>query len=246
VTLANQKTFAQIQQEISQEVLGLTIATSDTRPTLTLLKQYINDAYSEVCTSWDWSWLYRNDKTFNTVIGQTTAYAVDSAAGEVLSMRIPAKYQTLTFMPYADWVKGQPGGYTNLQNAIPRFYIPAPPASDGTLQFYLGPEPASEVMTVAYDYRLRVTALSADGDYPVVPSDWQNLIKLKALVMVYTLLGDGAVERMQNRQQQYMDLWQRAWMQDQSVSDGAHRYRDANAESVRPYAGYNPWGKWAS
>jgi hypothetical protein len=226
--LTGQKTFLEIQTEIADECGGVTIANL-VRPSLTQLKRIINDAERVICGSFDWVWLYR-EFTFPTVANQTTAYALDDTAAELMWLTIPAKQYKLAWMGMSTWEAAYPGRYASTGPSIPWAYIQAPPASNMGLQYFLFPQ-ADQVYTCNYGAKLRVGSMSADGDYPVIPVDWQDMLlnKAKADYLQYLRL-PGVDPRIQGYMAKYQEVWKLAWMKDQSNGEQVNRLRDAPLE----------------
>jgi hypothetical protein len=237
MALPNQKTFLQFQQEISREVLSLSIAGTDDRPNLTEVKQFINDAQHDICNIADWSWLYR-ETTFNTVQGQTTPYYPLTSTGlaQVEWMTIPSLYRRLSPMSMRDYVARYPGRYTNQSPGIPSFYAESYNDSSNQMGYLLGPGPADAVYSVSVGYKLLPSVMSADGDTPVVPSPYQNLIKYKALTDIYRMLGPGSRERLADVKAEYQRLLDLAWKDDQQNGEVIRTRRDSVSDSF----GYQP------
>lgn len=231
---ANQKTIATILSEVSYEVYAKSAPAADDRPNLTMFRQMGNDAYEEVISSWDWVWMFR-EATFNTVVGQTTSYAVSADATEITNMQIPSNQQKLQYLPYRDWILNYPGQYTNLGNSKPTFYVDAPPitATDNGPRIYLGPAPADQIYTIKYGYRVLATPFTYSGtEYPVIPARCQDLLKYKWLMKVYTFFGPGAADKLAMATAAYQQLWTREWQRDQTTVDGVAIYRDAWTEAA--------------
>lgn len=237
MALPNQKTFLQLQQELSRETLGLAIALSDTRPSLDELKQCINDAQHDVCNYQDWGWLYR-EGSFDTVQGQTTPYVPIESPGfaQVEWMTIPSLQKRLAPISSRDYVGRYPGRYTNQSEGAPSFYVESYNDDENQMGFLLGPGPADAVYAVSFGYKLLPAVMSDDDDIPVVPSQYQNLIKYKALVDIYRMMGPGSKERMVDAKAEYQRLLDIAWLDDQRNGELVRSKRD----SLGDLAGYQP------
>lgn len=243
MALTGLKTFLQVQAELGEQILGTQTGSTPywsttSRPTLARVKQLINDAYREVCAERDWWFLFR-EFTMSTVVGQTTAYAVDATAEQVMFMAIPARQLKLSWMAYSDWKVAYPGAYTNMANMLPTFYTPAPPnSSTNGLQFYLGPGPADQIYTVQYGAKLRITDLSADGDYPLIRPEWQDVYILKAKMKIFDWIGD--MQRVQEVGSLYAQRMEKMWKFDQETEESSWRMRDYLSEmAYSPYTDVN-------
>lgn len=196
--LANQKTFLQIQQQISEIVLKKTYPNvaedGEDQPGLTRLKQIINDAYSEVSAEVAWRWRFFDGYTFQTVAGQQTPYVMPDNCEEIICVTIPLFQQRLWATEYSQWLTNYPGLYTNYANAKPWAYIPAPEAANNAQQIYLFPAADAPVpagsYTVKVVYMIRVTPLVNNGDYMVCPPEFQDIIIDRAIRKTYEFLGD--------------------------------------------------------
>lgn len=243
MALPGQKTFVQIQAELGEQILGTQTGTSPywdttTRPTLARVQQLINDAYRELMSKTEWWFLFRVFN-FSTVVGQTTPYALDPTADEVMYMTIPGKQLKLSWMANSDWHVIFPGGYTNMANMLPTFYIPGPPnSSTNVLQFYLGAGPADQVYTVEYGAKVRVADLSADSDVPLIRPEWQDVLILGAKIKVFDWLGD--ITRLQEVKALYDERLRQMWKFDQETEESSWRMRDAYSEmAYSPYTDVN-------
>lgn len=243
MAMAGQKTFLQIQAELGEKIVGTATGSSPyfdayTRPTLTRVQQIINDAYRELCSQQDWWFLFRQS-TFSTVVGQTTAYAVDVNAEMVTNMAIEARQQKLNWMEFGDWRTIYPGGYQNMGNMLPTFYIPSPPdpVTSG-LQYFLGPGPCDQIYTVKYGMKLRVSDMTASGDYPLVPAQWQDVLIWKAEAKIWNWLGD--VNREQVALARYQDRFNAMYMEDQTTEESSWRQKDSiSMMAYSPYTDVN-------
>ncbi len=238
-TLTGQKTFLQVQAQLGGQILGGQGGTTPywdttTRPTLAEVKTLINDAYREVCSFRPW-WFLFQEFTFNTVVGQTTPYAVSLLAEQVQTMQIPAKQYKLGWMPYSDWKVNYPGAYTGFTNIQPAFYVPAPPdATTNGLTFYLGPGPADAVYTVAYGAKVRIADLVADGDTPIIRPEWQDVYILKAKMKIFDWLGQ--MDRVQEVEALYDLRMAEMWKFDQETEESSWRFRNSVDELT-----FSPW-----
>lgn len=243
MALPGGKTFLQIQAELGEKVLGTQTGstpywTTTTRPMLARVKQLINDAYREICSERTWWFLFR-EETFATVVGQTTSYAVADSAEEVTYMAIEARQQKLNWMEYADWRTIYPGGYTNMGNMLPTFYVPAPPDStDSSLKYYLAPGPCDQIYTVKYGMKLRISDLSADADVPLITPQWQDVLVLKAEAKIWEWLGN--FDRMNAVMALYSQRIATMYLYDQTTEESSWRQKDSIAMmAYSPYTDVN-------
>lgn len=236
MALPGQKQFLQIQQEISQLVLRKTIADSTTVPSLTLVKQLYNDAYIELCSERDW-WFMFNYATFNTVSGQATPYVMPDNVAEVRSMAIPAAQQKLRFATWDMWVTNYPGRYTSVGNTRPWAYIPANPAGDNALEYFLFPAADSNNganYTVEYGYKQRITPLVGDTDTPIIPVEFQQCVINRALEKCFRNINDPRWEIYSDRTDgtEAKSRADAMWLKNEQFNDYVARFRNYEAENA--------------
>lgn len=243
MTIPGQKTFLQIQQEISEEILDISIATSETRPTLTRLKQIINDRHRMICTAWSWWWMYRED-SLNTVVNQQTPYYIGSEYQEVQWMAIPAKQRRVVWMSMADFETLYPGRYSQYGPTVPFNYIPAPPDTDQGFGYFLYPA-ADQIYNVTFGAKLRVPDMTSDSDTPILIADWQDLLLNGAKMDVLKFFGTNAGEpRYLNYKSMYDTRMNQAILEDQRTEENVWRFRDARIERAMSAASDYRQGVW--
>ncbi len=228
--LDGQKTFLEMQTEVADEAAGVAVADL-VRPTLTVLKRIINDCERDICSAWDWSWLYR-ESTFPTVANQETSYAVDPQAADVHWMSVPAQQARISWLSMANWEATYPGRYNSAGPCRPWAYIEAPPvtATNLGLRYFLFPA-ADAIYTVAYGFKLRVGNMTADADYSKIPVDWQGMLLNRAKAEVLKYLGISSTDpRITRYLQDAQAIYERAWIADQRMAESVQRFRDAYAE----------------
>ena len=195
--LSNQKTFLQIQQQISETVLKTVypgVAKDGvTQPGLTRLKQIINDAWTEFSSEVDWRWRFSDTFTFQTVPGQQTPYKMPDNCETLLWMTIPLYQQRLWATEYSQWLTNYPGGYTNYAPTKPWTYIPAPESGNNEMQVYIFPEadsPQNGNYVIKIGYMIRVVPLVADTDFLTCPPEFQDAVINRAIMKAYQFIGD--------------------------------------------------------
>lgn len=238
--LSNQKSFLQIQQQISELVLKTAypnVAQDNvTQPGLTRLKQIINDAYTEISTEVAWRWRFYDGYTFPTVAGQQTPYAMPDDCEELLWVTIPLYQQRLWATEYSQWLTNYPGGYTNYANAKPWAYIPAPDAANNAYQIYLFPAadaPQNGPYIVKAGYMKRVTPLAADGDYMICPPEFQDAVIDRAIRKTYEFIGDQKWTMYDDRPSASTpasDRYSQLWIKNANFAEAVSYWRDIRYE----------------
>lgn len=243
MALTGQKTFLELQNEVASECFGISSAANLVRPTQTELQRIINDSERDLCTRWDWSWLYR-EGNFNTVVDQQTPYYPDKTFADVYWMTIPAKMIKLGWKSMAEWEAIYPGRYTQASHALPWGYIPAPPDTDLGLGFYIFPA-ADQVYTIQYGGKLRVGNMTVDGDYPTIPVDYQSMLLFEAKRQALIFTGVGETDPRLVRYEKEVDkLFQIAWIRDQRMLETVNKFRSAEAERTQGLIGDFVRGVW--
>lgn len=239
--LSNQKTFLQVQQQLSELVLKTTYpnvaADAVTQPGLTRLKQIINDAYAEITSEVDWRWRFIDTYTFPTVAGQQTPYVMPDDCEDLLWVTIPFFQQRLWATEYSQWLTNYPGGYTNYANAKPWSYIQAPDAANNEMQIYLFPAADAPVPAGAYTvkigYMRRVTPLVLDADVMVCPPEFQDLVINRAILKTYQFLGDPKWQTYDDSPESDTFAARRysaMWVKNQVFAEAVSYWRDIRTE----------------
>jgi hypothetical protein len=173
------KTFVSLVEEVAQFVMGQTPADvssgNPTNPTLTILKQIVNDAYREVLSKRFWYFLV-DIKTLTLTSGQTTPYALDDTCDMPFYFRITAEAKRLNYIPYDEWLMRWPAGFTNMGNSSPLYYIPAQVATNGAKQVLLFPASDNSTRVVEYGFKKRVVDMTDPTDYMLIPAEWQDVV----------------------------------------------------------------------
>lgn len=212
--IAGQKTFVSLYTEVSEAVFSGNLAGTNTVPSLTRIKQMVNDSVREICTNHDW-WFMMKDFTFNTIVG-TSSYAMDDTMSEVSGMYIPLNFIPLQYLTREQFYKTYPGGYTNYGNALPWLYIPGAPAVNGALQFDLFPAP-NAIYAVKVLGKTRIADMTNDTDTPMpIPPEWQDVIVKYTVARVLAMLGD---PRANNWQQMYEKREKDMWLHNEHMLD---------------------------
>jgi len=218
--LAGQKSFLSLYTEVSEAVFSGNLATTSTVPSLTRIKQMVNDSVREICTNHDW-WFMIAEYPVNTVAG-TSTYVMDDAVSEVEGMRIEANFVPLQYLTREQFYKTYPGGYTNYGPALPWLYVPAAPATNGALQFDLFPAP-NAVYAVKVLAKKRIADMANDTDYPTpIPPEWQDVIVKYTVARVLAMLGD---PRANNWQQMYEKREGDMWLHNEHMLDYVYGQR---------------------
>ena len=234
--LTNQKTFLQVQQELSETILKTAYPSvaedGVTQPGLTRLKQIINDAYMEIVSEQPWRWRFDDTYTFQTVPGQITPYALPDTCEELLWVTIPLYQQRLWATEYSQWLTNYPGGYTNYANAKPWSYIEAPKAANNAIQLFLFPG-ADQAYTVKIGQMKRITLLTADDAVLQCPPEFQDAVISRAMAKTYKFLGDDRWKEYDDSAQSDSPAARRyssLWVKDQKFAEAISFWRDIRTE----------------
>lgn len=217
--LAGQKTFLEIQQEVSENVLGNAVL-ADTRsnPTLTQVKRFINDAHREICSKRNWYFLYK-EANFNLVKDQTTAHTLPDDVQELYGITIPSEEIRLGETSLDSFNRALPGRYTDQESGQPYSYVKAPIASNGAMQVYIWPAP-QENYTARITYKARISNLSDPTDIPLIPPEWQDvLISLASGKAVMKKGSDNSNELAKVYYELYESRYADMWVHNEAMSE---------------------------
>ena len=180
----------------------------------TILDEFINDAYFDVCSREPWPFLEKT-ATVNTV-GGTATLTMPSDFGKVISMTIDS--QGLTLMPIRldDYGKRYVGSYTD--SGVPYAYY-----FEGSLT-KVHPVP-NAAYAIRLAYLASPVAMSVSIDTPLIPTRHHRVIALGALVNAYRLEDDpelaAVFEQQYEKRIQTMreDLWKRQYDRPDLIYD---------------------------
>jgi hypothetical protein len=221
--LSGQRTFLEIQGDIAA-ILGDGFAFGTTSyPTLTQAKQIINRHYKQFTSKRPWKWMQKST-TFNTVAG-TTQYTLVDGVAEEITLRIANQSMPLNWISREQFLQQYPGGWTTTGNGLPTMYVPSAEASNNALQIDLWPTPDA-VYTVTMDYRARAAPLAADGDYSVVPPEYEDALVFGPAAEMLTLLGDQRSAVYENKNK---ENYLAAWMEDERQLNAMNGLRNAGS-----------------
>lgn len=163
--------FSVIKTNVGNNV-GDTSAT-----TLTLIGVYVNKRYFQILRSINWSYV-NEDYTISLVAG-TQDYALDSDYGTELYAVDITNGIELARVSLEDLGRYYPGDLTT-QGQTKRYAVFN--SDDGSTYFRAHPVPSANV-TVDFPYVVKPSALSADGDQPIL--DLEDLIETGATADLY-------------------------------------------------------------
>lgn len=182
----------------------------------TILDEFINDAYFDVCSREPWPFLEKS-ATVNTV-GGTATLTMPTDFGKVISMTINAQTMTLTPIRLDDYAKRYVGRYTDSGTPFSYYF-------EGTV-VKVHPVPDT-VYAITLKYLAAPTAMTVSIDTPLLPTRHHRVIALGALVNAYRLEDDpelaAVFEAQYEKRIQTMreDLWKRQYDRPDLIYDTA-------------------------
>lgn len=144
----------------------------------TRIKEFLNQRYREVSTSVSMTPVRRSTVTVATVVGTDTITPTDLLLP--ITVRIPALNRVLDEVSVDQMRTFDAGENTD---ADPQFYA-INNVGASTVVLRLWPNP-SAIRTISIDGIVRGTELSADGDIPVLPEDFHDLLVFGAMADEY-------------------------------------------------------------
>lgn len=217
--LAGAKTFLEIQQEVSENVLGkAALADTYSNPTLTQVKRIINDAYREICSKHDWYFLYK-EANFSLVKDQITAHTLPDDVLELYGITIPSLEVRLGETSLDLFNRMLPGRYSDQESGQPYSYVKGPVASNGALQVYIWPSPTDNY-TANITYKARVTNLSGDTDVTLIPPEFQDVLINYATAKACIKKGsDNSNEEAKMYFDLYQDRYNDMWVKSAAMNE---------------------------
>jgi len=229
--LNGQRTFLQLQNAIGAVLLEQTALSTSTYPTLASVKEKINEVYRDVVVKHPWLLDYA-ETTFATVANTARVTLADTIE-RIGGMQLQGTNQPIRYIPRNKLLLAYPGGWNQITPGQPIYWTDAPQASNNALQIDLFPAP-NAIMTVTIQYQLRLTPLSSDTDYSIMPPEFENILIYGALADFLQQLSDKRSEYYQAR---YAELQNKLWMRDQSNMDGMGSQMDYSAGQVAGWPG---------
>jgi len=226
--LAGQRTFLELQNAVGVILFNQTALATTTNPTLAQVKEKINEYYRNIFQKQPWKWAY-SSSTFVTVAGTKLVTMADNVQ-KIWALEIQGNNGYIQYVPNNKFYRANPGGWTTMGNGQPYIYTDAPPASNNAMQIDLFPAPDA-VYTVYFQFQKRLTSLSADGDYSIIPPEYENALVYGAAKDLLALLADN---RASYYETEYKKIMSDMWMNEERNLD----YQDTDMEQN---AGGNQW-----
>lgn len=155
----------------------LGVPSTDSVYTDTVLTAHINDALQHVSTEADWYWLEKSE-TLSLTSG-TAAYTVATDCTRTINVEDP------TGVPLQRKPVDELVAMTTAQSAVVRFFSPY------GLKLEFRPVPNTSI-SVIHRYIGGETALSADGDNPLIPTQFQQMVVEYATYLAAMQVGNMA------------------------------------------------------
>jgi hypothetical protein len=229
--LNGQRTFLQLQNAVGAVMLEQTALSASTYPTLDSVKAKINEVYRDVTAKHPWL-MTLAQTTFNTVTNTQLVTLADGVE-RVIGMQLQGTNQPIRYMPFNKLMLAYPGGWNQITPGQPIYWTDAPQAANNAQQIYLFPAP-NGVMTVTVQYHLRLTPLSQDTDYSIIPPEFEDILIYGTLADMLAQLSDSRRDYYQAR---YDQLQSKLWMRDQTNLDGMGSQMDYSAGQVQGWPG---------
>lgn len=235
--LSGQKTFLELQNAVGLILFNQTAPSTQTNPTLAQIKDKINEYYRNIFQRQPWKWAY-GQATFNTVAGTHLVTLPDNVF-KVWALEIQGNNWYLQYVPNNKFFRAYPGAWQTMGNNQPYVYTDAPAASNNAKQIDLFPTPDA-VYTVYYQFQKRLTSLSADADYSIMPPEYENAMIYGAAKDLLALLADN---RAAYYQTEYEKIMSAMWMDEERNLDYMDTAMSPEVNGtqwpgvIRPYAG---------
>lgn len=236
--LPGASTFLNLQDEIASVLFNRGTYSTTSYPTQTMIQNKINACYKNFYGANRWVW-DKKVTTLATVSGTKNVVMADDVM-EVTNMDIESLVRKLIRYPREKFKSVAPGGWTNIGNAVPVYFVEGQPASNGALTYDLWPAPDA-IYTLTIDYYARITPLSASSDVSILPPEFDRYLFYAPVSELLMLQGDERAAYFAGEAQKIM---KQAWLRNENMPDGLNTWRDASSENlnvpwpglVQPYA----------
>jgi hypothetical protein len=228
--LYGQRTLAQIETEIGQNLFGQTALSTSTYPTLAHADQVINKWYKRVYSKYWPLWALKSSTL--TLSQGTTNYTMPDTVQTILGMQIRDLAYRITHLDQQTFLQMYPMGWTNFGQAVPLYWINGTPANNNALTVDFFPTP-NATYTVHYQYIARFAELSSGPDISVIPPEYDDILVHGPLAEFFTMLGDPRAAYHQGEADKIMF---RLWQQTETTRDNENP--DQGAYVIHPYWDY--------
>jgi hypothetical protein len=218
--LNGQRTFLQLQNAVGAVLFEQTAPSADTYPTLASIKDKINEVYRRVYVKQPWLWGYA-ETTINTTANNKLLTMPDGVQ-KIWGLQLQSINQPIRYVPRNKLLLSYPGGWNQVNDSYPIFWTDAEQASNNAMQINLFPAPDA-VYTITYQYQVRLTPLSADGDYSVIQPEYEDVLIYGTLADLLRQLSD---QRADYYEAKYAEIQRAMWMDAEKKFD----YMDAQMQ----------------
>lgn len=234
--LNGQRTFAQIVAEIDSHLFNQGSSSTTSYPTNAMIKNIVNKWYKRVVSSAKYQWA-TGEGTISTVIG-TARITMPDVNMWPENFNIRSISQNIPVYTRQAFLASYPSGWTNVGQGIPLIAVEAPPASNNAKQYDLWPIP-NAVYTINYDGFIHATPLSADGDYSIIPPEYDDILVHGPVSECFVMLAD---QRADYHQGEAESILKRLWKDNEDLISTLNTVRgyDENSTTslVFPYRAY--------
>lgn len=226
--LNGQRTFAQIKAEIDSHVFIQSSNSTTTYPTTSMINNIVNKWYKRFVSKRKWLWL--TAKGTVTASASTALLTMPDTVARVANLNIRSISANIPVYTRQSFLAEYPSGWNNTGEGIPIIAVENVPASNNAIQYELWPTPNANY-TINYDGWLHVTPLSADGDYSIIPPEFEDVLVHGPVSEIFVMLKD---ERASYHQAEVDKIGERAFMQDEDMIMSINQMRGNDTMSGQP------------
>lgn len=185
------KTFVQMQQIVSRRLLNIPIATATTFPTLTDIKDELNDQMRMFIAKRTWIWRKKSDTSVTLVTDQTDYSALNSASS-IIRIRNLTTGKYYTFQRRALFEIENKKAASDFQGGEPQRWSYIDRDTDNSIKFRFNTKPPSanngDVLDITH--LVRHADLSDDAAISILPEEFNNIPIYRTIEMFFTTLDD--------------------------------------------------------
>lgn len=226
--LNQQQTFLEIQTAVAEILFNNTAASTTSYPTTSRIKALINKWYKYAYSQKSCRYLWNTGATTVTATQNVQSILMPDDVMEVTNMNIRSLVRQIRPITRQLFLNKYPGGWTTITPSTPLWFVEAPPASNNALQFDLWPMPDS-AYTINIDYYKRPAVLSADGDYPTIPPEFDMFLIYGPAMEGLIMLGDKRADIYKGLLD---DLNKNLWLRNEQMAANENLQRSLADENI--------------
>lgn len=226
--LNGQRTFAQIKAEIDSWLFNQGSSSSTSYPTTTMINNVVNKWYKTFVSKRKYLW--ETTKGTVTASDGVALLTMPDTVRKIANLNIRNISANLPIYNRQRFLAEYPSGWNNTGNGIPIIAVENVPASNNAIQYELWPTP-NQNYTINYDGWLHVTPLSADGDYSIIPPEYEPILIHGPVYEMFTMQKD---DRWQWHKAQVDEIEKNCFMDNEDMVMMVNQMRGSDTLAGQP------------